>query len=196
MGDDFFVVLALGDSLTAGYRTRDLYAMDPRIPYPAQLEALLRKKIGTEKQVFVINAGVNGDFIEGMLRRFRHVVELEKPDFCVVWGGIPDISAGRRTENIMENLATLYSLCVEFSATPVACTLTPTRYTSPAMRCLNNQIKSHASKKDIILTDLFPPLADEEGNLRQEYNDDDVHLPPLGYRCVAEKVFDSIASQL
>ena len=194
MGDGFFVVVALGDSLTAGYRTRDPYAIDPRVPYPAQLGSLLRKRLeGKTTQVFVVNAGVNGDSTDGMLWRFGQATASERPDVVVVWGGINDLGAARDPEHVMGNLARLYDSCGEIGATPVACTLTPTRLTSPNMKRLNDMIRFHASEKGVILADLFPGLADGEGNLQQEYSDDGAHLTPTGYRRVAEIIFGSIA---
>jgi len=192
MGDGFFVVVALGDSLTAGYRMRDPYAIDPRAPYPAQLETLLREKFRGKKQAFVVNAGVNGESTEGMLWRFSLAVIAEKPDAVIVWGGINDLGAARDPEQVMGNLAKLYESCREIGATPVACTLTPTRRTNPNMRRLNDMISAHASEKGLILADLFPGLADTEGNLRQEYSDDGAHLTQAGYRRVAEIILHAL----
>jgi lysophospholipase L1-like esterase len=192
MGDGFFVVVALGDSLTAGYRTLDPYAVDPRVPYPAQLEALLRERLGGRVQVFVVNAGVNGDSTDGMLWRFGRAVSAERPDAVVVWGGINDLGAARDPESTLANLARLYALCEGIEAIPVACTLTPTRRTSPNMRRLNDLIRAHASEKGVTLADLFPALADDDGNLRAEYSDDGVHLTPAGYGRVAETVLESL----
>jgi lysophospholipase L1-like esterase len=192
MGDGFFVVVALGDSLTTGYRTLDPYAIDPRVPYPAQLEALLRERLGGRAQAFVVNAGVNGDNTDGMLWRFGRAVAPERPDAVVVWGGINDLGAAREPEQVMANLARLYALCVEIGAKPVACTLTPTRRTSPNMRRLNELIRAHAHEKGVTLADLFPALSDEEGNLRGEYSDDGAHLTPTGYGRVAEAVLEAL----
>jgi len=192
MGDGFFVVVALGDSLTAGYRTLDPYAVDPRVPYPAQLEALLRERLGGRVQAFVVNAGVNGDSTDGMLWRFGQAVAPERPDAVVVWGGINDLGAGRTPEAVMANLARLYAKCGEINAKPVACTLTPTRRTGPNMRELNDSIRAHASEKGLALADLFPALSDDNGNLKAEYSDDGVHLTPAGYRKVAETVLKAL----
>ena len=192
MADGFLIVVALGDSLTAGYRTLDPYAIDPRVPYPAQLETLIRGRLKGQTQAFVINAGVNGDDTDGMLWRFRQTVATEKPEIVVIWGGINDLGAAKDPEQVMENLTKLYALCGEIGATPVACTLTPTRLTSPNIRRLNELIRAHASEKDLVLVDLFSGLVDMEGNLRQEYSDDGVHLTQAGYGRVAEIVLGSL----
>ncbi|HIH89353.1 TPA: hypothetical protein HA344_09140 [Candidatus Bathyarchaeota archaeon] len=192
MGDGF-VVVALGDSLTFGYRMRDPYALDTRVPYPVQLEAMLRERLNGRKQAFVINAGVNGDGTDGMLWRFNRAAASEKPEAVVIWGGINDLGAARDPDQVMANLAKLYEACRGISSTPIACTLAPTRHTSRAMRHLNDMIRAHAEEKGVTLVDLFPALADPEGNLRQEYSDDGAHLTPAGYRRVAEVVLEAVA---
>jgi lysophospholipase L1-like esterase len=191
MGDGFFVVVALGDSLTFGYRMRDPFAMDPRVPYPAQLEALLRAK-RMDKQPFVLNAGVNGDSTCGMLWRFSRVVTPEKPDVVVVWGGINDIGATISPEAVMSNLVKLYAKCSGIGATPMACTLAPTRRTSHGIQLLNEKIRAHATKNGIAFADLYHALADGEGNLREEYSDDGTHLTQMGYRKVAEAIREKL----
>ena len=192
MADGFLIVVALGDSLTAGYRTLDPYAIDPRVPYPAQLQTLIRGRLKGQTQAFVINAGVNGDNTDGMLWRFRQTVATEKPEIVVIWGGINDLGAAKDLEQVMENLTNLYALCREIGATPLACTLTPTRLTSSNIRRLNELIRAHASEKDVVLIDLFYGLVNMEGNLRQEYSDDGVHLTQAGYGKVAEIVLGSL----
>jgi lysophospholipase L1-like esterase len=193
MADDVLVVVALGDSLTAGYRTVDPYAIDPRVPYPAQLETLINGRLRGQTRAFVINLGVNGDDTNGMLWRFSQTVVTEKPEIVVIWGGINDLGAAKDPEQVMENLTKLYDLCRETGATPVACTLTPTRLTSTKIRRLNELIRAYASEKDLVLVDLFYGLVDVEGNLRQEYSDDGVHLTQTGYRRIAEIVLGAIA---
>jgi lysophospholipase L1-like esterase len=53
-------------------------------------------------------------------------------------------------------------------------------------------IRAQASEKGTILTDLFHGLADRDGNLRQEYSYDGVHLTQAGYEMVAEIVLGSV----
>jgi acyl-CoA thioesterase-1 len=192
MADDVLVVVALGDSLTAGYRTVDPYALDPRVPYPAQLMTLINGRLKGHTQAFVINAGINGDDTNGMLWRFRQTVATEKPEIVVIWGGINDLGAAKEPEQVMENLTKLYYLCRETGATPVACTLTPTRLTSTKIRRLNELIRAYASEKGLVLVDLFSGLVDVEGNLRQGYSDDGVHLTQAGYGRIAEIVLGAI----
>jgi lysophospholipase L1-like esterase len=190
---DFFVAVALGDSLTFGYRMRDPFATDPRVPYPAQLEAMLRERLQGRRESSIINAGINGDTTDNMLWRFKRAAATEKPDAVIVWGGINDLGAARAPWQVMENLAKLYEECRGVGSTPIACTLTPTRRTSPKMTSLNDLIRAHTVEKGILLADLYPALADAEGNLKQEYSDDGAHLTPQGNHRVAETILPTIA---
>jgi len=193
MGGAFFVAVALGDSLTFGFRMRDPFATDPRVPYPAQLEAMLRERLRGRREISIINAGVNGDTTDAMLRRFNRAAATERPDVVIIEGGINDLGASRAPWQVMENLAKLYEACRVVGSTPIACTLTPTRHTSAKMLSLNESIRTHAAENGILLVDLFPALADGEGNLKQEYSDDGAHLTPEGYRRVAETILPTIA---
>src|SRR5258705_10338486 len=77
------VIVALGDSLTAGL------GVAPDEAYPALLEARLKRE-GYDYRV--INAGVSGDTSSGGLRRIDWVLRL-RPDVVVVALGA---NAGRR----------------------------------------------------------------------------------------------------
>ncbi len=188
MSSEFFVVVALGDSLTRGYRRRDPDALDPRVPYPAQLEMLLKARLRS-RTAFVVNAGINGDSTDGMITRFARDVAGEVPDVVVVLGGINDLGYGRSPEQVMANLSRLYEMSIGIKAKPVACTLTPTHRTSTAMKRLNELISEHAAEKRILFADLYAALADAEGNLLKVYSDDGAHLTMEGYRRVAETLF-------
>ena len=72
------VILALGDSLTAGY------GLAQQDSFPAQLQTALRAA-GIEAQV--VNAGVSGDTSAGALRRVDWLM-AQKPDLVIVeFGG-------------------------------------------------------------------------------------------------------------
>ena len=66
---DEVVILALGDSLFAGY------GLDPGQSYPAHLETALRAK-GIKARI--INAGVSGDTTAGGLQRADFVLKDRK----------------------------------------------------------------------------------------------------------------------
>ena len=88
------VVVALGDSLTAGL------GVAPEEAYPALLEARLRHE-GFDYRV--VNAGVSGDTSAGGLRRIDWALKL-RPDVVIVALGANDGLRGQPPEALRDNL--------------------------------------------------------------------------------------------
>ena len=88
-------IVAFGDSATYGY-------LVPRQDaYPAQLQALLRKK---GYDVVVENAGVNGDTTAGALKRFDQAIGPDT-DIAIVELGTNDLRLRVPPEHMRANLA-------------------------------------------------------------------------------------------
>ena len=87
-------VLALGDSLTAGY------GLAPDDSFPAQLEAALRR---AGIQARVVNGGVSGDTSAGGLARLDWLL-AEKPDLVIVELGANDGLRGLDPASTRDNL--------------------------------------------------------------------------------------------
>lgn len=97
--DDSLYVLALGDSLTAGYE------LDPDYAFPVRLEARLRDE-GLD--VTVINAGVSGDTSSGGLTRLDWAISdvpEGRPDLAIVELGANDMLRGIEPAITRTNLA-------------------------------------------------------------------------------------------
>ena len=88
------VVLALGDSLTAGY------GLPPGKSFPDQLQAALR---GEGVDAKVINGGVSGDTSAGGLARLDWLME-EKPDLVILELGANDGMRGLDPVATKDNL--------------------------------------------------------------------------------------------
>lgn len=87
-------ILALGDSLTAGYN------LPADASFPAQLEKALR---GKGLQANVINAGVSGDTTAGGLARLDWAL-ADKPSHALVALGANDMLRGLSPEEARANL--------------------------------------------------------------------------------------------
>lgn len=87
-------ILALGDSLTAGYN------LPADASFPAQLEKALREK---GLQASVINAGVSGDTTAGGLARLDWSL-ADKPSHALVALGANDMLRGLSPEQARANL--------------------------------------------------------------------------------------------
>lgn len=91
------LILAFGDSLTAGYQLK------PGESFPAQLEAALRKE---GRQVRVHNAGVSGDTTAQGKARLPWVLNSlkQKPDLAIVALGANDMLRGQPVTVTRTNL--------------------------------------------------------------------------------------------
>ncbi|MET0377032.1 MAG: arylesterase [Rhizorhabdus sp.] len=100
LGSNAPLILALGDSLTAGY------GLAPHQSFAAQLEQLLQTHHADAK---VINAGVSGDTTIGALKRLpRELSRLKaKPDLAIVELGANDLLRGIPLTQTRANLDTI-----------------------------------------------------------------------------------------
>jgi len=91
------LILAFGDSLTAGYQLK------PGQSFPAQLEAALRKE---GRKVRVHNAGVSGDTTTQGKARLPWVLNSlkQKPDLAIVALGANDMLRGQPVATARTNL--------------------------------------------------------------------------------------------
>lgn len=88
-------ILALGDSLTAGY------GLSPKEAYPA----LIAEKMRSANYKFeVINAGSNGDTTAGGLRRLPPLLKRKKLNVLILSLGINDAFRGVPVEQMRSNL--------------------------------------------------------------------------------------------
>jgi acyl-CoA thioesterase-1 len=92
-------IVALGDSLTAGY------GLPEEVGFPAQLDAYLRAR-GRDWRV--VNAGVSGDTSAGGLARLDWALD-DKPDLVIVELGANDGLRGLPAEAMEANLDRILS---------------------------------------------------------------------------------------
>ena len=95
------VILAFGDSLTAGFM------VDAKDSYPARLQRLLNDKGYHYK---VINAGVSGDTTAGGAARIDWVLQQD-PEIVIVELGANDGLRGLRIDEMRKNLGLIIEAC-------------------------------------------------------------------------------------
>ena len=92
---DEFIIVMLGDSLTAGFGLNENSAPPPQIEKRLRDDGLVVK---------IINAGVSGDTTAGGLARFDWSVASANPDLVVLALGANDYLGGVAPERAKENL--------------------------------------------------------------------------------------------
>ncbi|MDH5763045.1 MAG: arylesterase [Nitrospinota bacterium] len=100
-GKDRPVILAFGDSLTAGFM------VGPSENYPARLQKLLDEKGYHYK---VVNAGVSGDTTAGGAARIGWVLQHE-PEIVIIELGANDGLRGLSISEMRKNLGTIIEIC-------------------------------------------------------------------------------------
>jgi acyl-CoA thioesterase-1 len=91
-------ILALGDSLTAGF------GLSPKEAYPALIAEKMRN---ANYQFAVINAGLSGDTTAGGLQRLPPLLRGKKIDILILALGINDAFRGIPVEQMRSNLQTI-----------------------------------------------------------------------------------------
>ncbi len=100
------VILAFGDSLTAGYMVAESES------YPQRLQKLLKEKGYSHK---VINAGVTGDTTAGGVRRINWLLK-HKPEIVILELGANDGLRGLSLEEMRINLSKIIEACLNNGA--------------------------------------------------------------------------------
>lgn len=171
------VIVALGDSLTAGL------GVAPDEAYPARLEARLRRE-GYHYRV--VNAGVSGDTTAGGLRRVDWVLR-EKPEIAIVALGAND---GLRGLGVAAMRANLTAILDRFRGAGA-------RVLLAGMRVPANYGAEYSRDFAAVFTDLarrpgtalMPFLLEDvvaDARLNQP---DGLHPTAEGYRVIAERMY-------
>lgn len=94
-------ILALGDSLTAGY------GLGPGLSFASRLEQALRHE---GRSVTVINGGVSGDTARDGLRRLKSLLS-HRPDLVIVAFGANDLFMGLPVKEVRTDLERIIDAC-------------------------------------------------------------------------------------
>ena len=191
MTDERPIVVALGDSLTAGHVPLE----DGWPEYHPWTDLLAGRFPGFR----FANAGLDGDTVGGMASRLASEVLALHPRMCVVLGGTNDLGWGRSAEAVARDLLALWDRLRSAGIEVVACSVPPAEGWPggvPPRRALNGAIASSASALGIPVVDLFGALALADGTLDPRWSSDGLHLTPGGYDRVGEAIAEVLASRL
>lgn len=146
----------------------------------------------------VENRGIGGDNTYGMLDRLPDILK-SSPRKIFLMAGINDLTANRPVEEIAANIAKMsemiHAACPDCklyiqSVLPV----NDARLAYPAIKGKNPQVKELNASLEALCdrtpwatyVDLWPLLADAQGELRLELTKDGIHLHPAAYQLWVE----------
>ena len=160
-----------------------------------------------------VNRGITGQTTPQMLVRFRaDVIELQ-PKVVVILAGTNDIAGNTgpmSNEDIQRNLASMSELAgahgirvvlasiLPVSASHTAAGATPQIILRPMARIttLNDWLKQYAAAERHVYLDYFSSMTSDDGLLRPELSDDDLHPNAKGYAIMAPLAEAAIAKAL
>lgn len=197
-------ILAFGDSITSGEvvkpGTEDAETMRAMDPYPAVLQRLMDARYPGQS-ITITNAGKGGELAVEALPRFNGALRLANAEAVIILEGINDLYKGSLPDNLENALRGVGTLAAEARNRGVRvyiAALTPTR---PGRRYVpigivqaaNARLRDGARGEGAQFIDLFTPLL---ADLNNNIGSDGLHPTELGYRRIAEAVFDALRSDL
>lgn len=175
-------IVAVGDSLTAGY------GLDEEQAYPY----LLGKKLQQEGYGYkVINAGVSAETSSGTLSRLDWVLSME-PDIVILETGANDGLRGTSTDLVEKNLRSILETLKERNVTVLLA----------GMRMVWNLGPMYVRKFNTIYPDLaeefeleLMPFFLEDVAMKRDLNlGDGIHPNGDGYKIIVENIFPHVVN--
>lgn len=152
----------------------------------------------------VINRGISAETTDHMLERVEDSVIALKPRNVVMLMGVNDLSAGVPQEQIADNIRAMIQLIQEKSpgTNIVLQAVYPTSgereslyenyqlngRDSATVKALNEKLAAVAAEENVRFLDVTALLADENGNLRNDYTYDGLHPNVSGYLAVRDAI--------
>jgi lysophospholipase L1-like esterase len=200
-------ILAIGDSLTAGYYNYGL----AHHPYAIHLTDLFKS---ANILVNIDQRGVSGErVVPTMIKRLRSLLNKDASyDWIIILGGTNDLGSGISAEKIFkEGLEPMYEMCLNHKQAKTKLAVmtvienafnSPTNNADKNRQTLNTMIRDYVAKNNnqdrICLVDLDKgiPYHGVNNDEQKQIWDDGLHLTPAGYDRMATLVFDAIKSKL
>ena len=178
------VVLAFGDSLTAGYGVKDEES------YPSKLQEKISSAGFPHK---VVNAGVSGDTTAGGVRRIRWLMKHE-PEIVILALGANDGLRGLSIDEMRKNLEIMITICREHNAQILLAGMKALpNYGEDYMREFETVFPELAEKHDLIF---LPFLLEGVAGEREYTQSDGLHPLASGYNIITDLVWQRLKPML
>ena len=178
------VVLALGDSLTAGF------GVDKEYSFPSRIQV----KIDDENLGYkIVNAGISGDTTAGGVRRINWLMK-HKPQVVILALGANDGLRGLSVDEMRSNLESMIRISHENNA----------RVLLAGMKALPNYGTDYVERFESVYPELakkyelvyLPFLLEGVAGVREHTRPDGLHPTASGYKIVADLVWQYLQPML
>ena len=179
-GESAPVILAFGDSLTAGFGVAD------KENYPSRLQIILKQKGYPHR---VVNAGVSGDTTAGGVRRISWLLQ-RKPQIVILALGANDGLRGLSIEEMYSNLKQIIATCRQHQAKVLLAGMKiPPNYGEEYSQAFVDVYLKLAEEFEL---SLLPFLLEGIAAKREYTQADGIHPLGPGYEIVASTVWKSL----
>ena len=164
-------VVFVGDSLTEGGSWQEWFA---------EFEA--------------VNLGVGGDTTEGLMERLDDV-SAEDPDTVVLLIGTNDVANRRAVEQVVRNIETILAnlrTALPDARILVQSVLPRGREYAEFVKEINRHVWQFAATVKAHFLDLWPVMAEPDGELNPAYTDDRLHLNDAGYQALLSELVPAL----
>lgn len=150
----------------------------------------------------VVNRGIGSDTTAGILSRLDSVAATNPKVVSIMAGTNDMVQEGWTLEGEAENFsAILEDLRARLpNAAIIVSSMLPTSASHPLrpedILAVNRELEARCGELNVVYLDLFQLFADEEGNLRPEYDRDGIHLTPAGYELWLSRLAPEVAEAL
>ncbi len=183
-GKNNLLIVALGDSLTAGYRVEE------SLSFPGRLQNKFKEK-GLPHHI--VNAGVSGDTTAGGLRRIDGILK-QKPDIVILALGSNDGLRGFPPAEIEKNLDAIIKICLENKTMVLLAGMKiPPNYGPKYTGEFEAIFPRLAKKYDL---PFIPFLLEGVAGKRGLNQSDGIHPKAKGYAIVTELVWQALSPML
>jgi acyl-CoA thioesterase I len=183
-GETPAVILAFGDSLTAGHGVKDEES------YPSRLQVILQEKGYSYR---VVNAGVSGDTTAGGVRRISWLLK-HKPKIVILALGANDGLRGLAIDAMHSNLKQIIEICREHKAEVLLAGMKiPPNY---GEKYSQDFVEVYYKLSQEFEIPLLPFLLEGVAARREYTQDDGIHPLGNGYEVVTETVWKHLKPML
>lgn len=178
------MILAFGDSLTAGHGVQDQES------YPSRLQVILQEKGYPHR---VVNAGVSGDTTAGGVRRISWLLK-HKPKIVILALGANDGLRGLAIDAMHSNLQKIIEICREHNAEVLLAGMKiPSNFGEEYSKGFEDVYSELAQKFNI---PLLPFLLEGVAAKREYTQNDGIHPLGSGYEVVTKTVWKYLEPML
>ncbi len=178
------LIVALGDSLTAGYGVEESFS------FPGRLQRRLQEKGFSHR---VMNAGVNGDTTAGGLRRIPWLLN-QQPVVVILVLGANDGLRGLPVAEVQKNLETIIKACLKQGAKVLLAGIRiPPNYGAKYTKEFEGIYPHLARKYDVTFVPFF---LEGVAGIKELNQRDGIHPTKEGYGIIINTLWRALESML